>query len=35
MKVLISGGSGFLGSAFSQELIERYRTQGKEVMITG
>ena len=34
MKVLISGGSGFLGSAFSQELIERYRTQGKEVMIT-
>ena len=34
MDILISGGSGFLGSAFSDEIIKRYRTQDKEVHIT-
>ncbi|ALF59703.1 TIGR01777 family oxidoreductase [Psychrobacter urativorans] len=34
MDILISGGSGFLGSAFSDEIIKRYRTQAKEVHIT-
>lgn len=34
MNILISGGSGFLGSAFSGELIKRYRTQDKDLHIT-
>ena len=34
MNILISGGSGFLGSAFSRELMARYRAQNKEVHIT-
>lgn len=34
MNILISGGSGFLGSAFSDELIKRYRTQDKDLHIT-
>jgi len=34
MNILISGGSGFLGSAFSRELIARYRLQNKNVNIT-
>ncbi len=34
MNILISGGSGFLGSAFSDELIARYRMQDKELHIT-
>lgn len=34
MNILISGGSGFLGSAFSRELIARYRVQNKNVNIT-
>ncbi len=34
MNILISGGSGFLGSAFSEEIIKRYRTQSKEIYIT-
>lgn len=34
MNILISGGSGFLGSAFSDELIKRYRAQDKELHIT-
>ncbi|WP_350561663.1 TIGR01777 family oxidoreductase [Psychrobacter sp. CAL346-MNA-CIBAN-0220] len=34
MNILISGGSGFLGSAFSDELIKRYQPQSKEVHIT-
>ncbi|WP_201528424.1 epimerase [Psychrobacter frigidicola] len=34
MNILISGGSGFLGSAFSDELIKRYRTQDQELHIT-
>lgn len=34
MNILISGGSGFLGSAFSQEIISRYQGNGKEVHIT-
>jgi len=34
MNVLISGGSGFLGSAFSRELLARYRAQDKDVSIT-
>lgn len=34
MNILISGGSGFLGSAFSKELIKRYQQVGKELHIT-
>jgi len=34
MNILISGGSGFLGSAFSDELIKRYRAQDKDLHIT-
>ncbi|MGM8887791.1 TIGR01777 family oxidoreductase, partial [Psychrobacter sp. 1U2] len=34
MNILISGGSGFLGSAFSRELMTRYRIQNKELQIT-
>ena len=34
MDILISGGSGFLGSAFSDELMKRYQTQGKTAHIT-
>lgn len=34
MNILISGGSGFLGSAFSHELIKRYQEMGRELQIT-
>ncbi|MDE4455811.1 epimerase [Psychrobacter sp. DAB_AL62B] len=34
MDILISGGSGFLGSAFSKEIMARYRAQNKTVHIT-
>lgn len=34
MNILISGGSGFLGSAFSQEIMARYRAKNKAVHIT-
>lgn len=34
MNILISGGSGFLGSAFSRELMARSRAQNKNVTIT-
>ena len=34
MDILISGGTGFLGSAFSAELMQRYRMQDKELNIT-
>ena len=34
MNILISGGSGFLGSAFSQELLMRYQQMGKALQIT-
>lgn len=34
MNILISGGSGFLGSAFSDEIIARYRAQNKALHIT-
>ncbi|MDN5566737.1 MAG: TIGR01777 family oxidoreductase [Psychrobacter sp.] len=34
MNILISGGTGFLGSAFSNEIIKRYYQTGKEVAIT-
>lgn len=34
MNILISGGSGFLGSAFSDEIIKRYYQTGKEITIT-
>ena len=34
MNILISGGSGFLGSAFSEAIIKRYRSENKEVHIT-
>lgn len=33
MNILISGGSGFLGSAFSRELMTRYRAQNRELHI--
>ncbi len=29
MNILISGGSGFLGSAFSHELLKRYQEMGR------
>lgn len=34
MNILISGGSGFLGSAFSDEIMARYRAQDKALHIT-
>lgn len=34
MNILISGGSGFLGSAFSRELMARHRAQNKALHIT-
>lgn len=34
MNILISGGSGFLGRAFSRELMAHYRMQNKELHIT-
>ena len=34
MDILISGGSGFLGSAFSDALIKRYQEQNKPLHIT-
>ena len=34
MNILISGGSGFLGSAFSQEIMSRYHSDDKELRIT-
>lgn len=34
MNILISGGSGFLGSAFSNEIMARYRAQNKALHIT-
>ena len=34
MNILISGGSGFLGSAFSGELLKRYQEMGRELQIT-
>ncbi|WP_025651974.1 MULTISPECIES: TIGR01777 family oxidoreductase [unclassified Psychrobacter] len=34
MNILISGGSGFLGSAFSDEIMARYRAQNKALHIT-
>ena len=35
MNILISGGSGVLGSAFSRELIARYRVQNKTSILRG
>lgn len=34
MNILISGGSGFLGSAFSKEIMQRYQSKSKEIRIT-
>lgn len=34
MNILISGGSGFLGSAFSDTLLKRYQKMGKDLHIT-
>ena len=34
MNILISGGSGFLGSAFSKELQRRYKQAGRDLNIT-
>ena len=34
MNILISGGSGFLGSAFSEAIIKRYQKDDKKVQIT-
>jgi len=34
MNILISGGSGFLGSAFSKEIQKRYQTSDRESHIT-
>ena len=34
MNILISGGSGFLGSAFSRNILKRYQEMGRELQIT-
>ncbi|MGP5516149.1 TIGR01777 family oxidoreductase [Psychrobacter alimentarius] len=34
MNILISGGSGFLGSAFSKEITQRYQSMNKDLQIT-
>lgn len=34
MNILISGGSGFLGSAFSKEITQRYQGMNKDLQIT-
>ncbi|MGM8886150.1 TIGR01777 family oxidoreductase [Psychrobacter sp. 1U2] len=34
MNILISGGSGFLGSAFSKEIIRRYENKNEQIKIT-
>ena len=34
MDILISGGSGFLGRAFSEAIIKRYQKDDKKVQIT-
>lgn len=34
MNILISGGSGFLGSAFSKEITQRYQGMHKDLQIT-
>ncbi|HSP85279.1 MAG TPA: TIGR01777 family oxidoreductase [Psychrobacter sp.] len=34
MNILISGGSGFLGSAFSHKILRRYQEMGRELQIT-
>lgn len=34
MNILISGGSGFLGSAFSEAIIKRYQKDNKAVQVT-
>ena len=34
MNILISGGSGFLGSAFSEQIIKHYHQKGENIHIT-
>ena len=34
MNILISGGSGFLGSAFSKEIVQRYQNKNEQISIT-
>ena len=34
MNILISGGSGFLGSAFSKEILQRYQNRNEQISIT-
>ena len=34
MNILISGGSGFLGSAFSKEIVSRYENKKEQIKIT-
>ena len=34
MNILISGGSGFLGSAFSKEILKRYQSADTDLHIT-